>query len=319
MDAWGVPSLPKPACLIFSRLETAVHRWAKKELDCDTHGRAGLDLAEVRPPQDVILRHIHTDGQCPTLATGRSNHPLFTEDRTFFSTRTLCSLFGLPTSDALSKALLAMPAGRAQQALCRGVSMYTTCPLVAMLSREPSSPLYGVADWRVALAFTGADVFSAAMRITGQGYTLLRASEPDQFCRNVVTAVHPLLLEAGRFPTDAASPEATTFSEPADLAFWGFPCVLYSGLNRGPSAVALERSLAVFDRALDYVRLHRPRVFLLENVPSLLGRYRWVLDRILSMLADLNYAKWYGGVLSALDNGSSASRSRLFLMGWHPQ
>ena len=56
----------------------------------------------------------------------------------------------------------------------------------------------------------------------------------------------------------------------------------------------------------------------LENVPALLGRYRWALDRILHMLAALNYAKWFGGVLDAVDDGSPAARCRLYLMGWHP-
>ena len=59
-------------------------------------------------------------------------------------------------------------------------------------------------------------------------------------------------------------------------------------------------------------------MFVLENVPALLGRYRWALDRILRMLAALNYAKWFGGVLNAVDDGSPAARCRLYLMGWHP-
>ena len=73
-------------------------------------------------------------------------------------------------------------------------------------------------------------------------------------------------------------------------------------------------------RALDYVRIHRPPVFLLENVPALLGRHRWVLDRLLSLLAsdDMPKYEWYWDIVCPTEFGGVFSRPRLFVLGWVP-
>jgi site-specific DNA-cytosine methylase len=57
-------------------------------------------------------------------------------------------------------------------------------------------------------------------------------------------------------------------------------------------------------------------VFLLENVPALLGRHRWVLDRLLSLLAssDMPTYEWYWDVVCPTEFGGVFSRPRLFLL-----
>ena len=252
--------------------------------------------------------------------TGRSNHPLvldvdLPEGMGFLPTSALCVAFGMPLDDALAVALMSAKPGRAQQALCQGVSLCSVRPILEMLRSHPSSPLRGVATWDVSTAFSGADVFCAGLRTLQppQPYRLVGASEPKSYCRRLVSEVHPDLAAAAS-PHDATSAEAVS-GAPCHLAFWGFPCVRYSGLARGVTAEDLAETLSVLDAALAYIRSRRPRVFLLENVPALLGRHRAVLDKIMAMLSQLGYG-WFWDVLCPTDFGEGMARPRLFLLGW---
>ena len=85
----------------------------------------------------------------------------------------------------------------------------------------------------------------------------------------------------GRFPASVLDPGAFP-STAYDLAFWGFPCVLYSGLQRHATPEDLQWSLALLERALDKLRQNPPRVFVLENTASLLA-----LPDVLSQIEDL--------------------------------
>ena len=117
-------------------------------------------------------------------------------------------------------------------------------------TQKPWSPLRHVAQWDVALAFSGADTFSAALRAEGQPYKLVCASEPQPFCRRLVLAAHPYLSDAA-FPTDAASPAATTEAAASHLVFWCFPCGKSSSLQRGSTTPEeLESLLATLSDAL---------------------------------------------------------------------
>ena len=124
-------------------------------------------------------------------------------------------------------------------------------------------------------------------------------------------------LPAAAFPLDAASAAATTEAAPSHLTFWGFPCGKNSGLSRDVTQEDLEELLTLLSTALSYVETHRPPAFLLENVPSLLGRNRWVLDRILSMLIRpaMPRYQWYWDILCPSEFGGIATRPRLFLLG----
>ena len=310
---WGLPAQPTPSVIIFGRLESAVCAWAKR------HGVAGERAEAWRPPVELLERYVRQDS-CSTIATGRSNHPLvldvdLPEGMGFLPTSALCVAFGMPLDDALAVALMSAKPGRAQQALCQGVSLCSVRPILEMLRSHPSSPLRGVATWDVSTAFSGADVFCAGLRTLQppQPYRLVGASEPKSYCRRLVSEVHPDLADAA-FPHDATSAEAVS-GVPCHLAFWGFPCVRYSGLARGVTAEDLAETLSVLDAALAYIRSRRPRVFLLENVPALLGRHRAVLDKIMVMLSQLGYG-WFWDVLCPTDFGEGMARPRLFLLGW---
>jgi len=68
----------------------------------------------------------------------------------------------------------------------------------------------------------------------------------------------------------------------SDLTLWGFPCVLYSILNRHVTPSRLKASLSLFDSAFEYVENRRPPVFIFENVASLLcSHLRFVIDHFL--------------------------------------
>ena len=94
----------------------------------------------------------------------------------------------------------------------------------------------------------------------------------------------------GCFPARVLDPGAFPPSS-YDLAFWGFPCVLYSGLQRHAAPEDLRWSLSLLDRALNQLRQNLPRVFILENTASLLALPD-VLSHIEGSLESLPYTWW---------------------------
>lgn len=99
---------------------------------------------------------------------------------------------------------------------------------------------------------------------------------------------------------------------PADLLFGGFPCQDFSSCGHkqgfdGPRGL-LYRTM------VDYMRVHRPKVVVGENVPLLKGlRDGIFLDRIVRDLAAVGYRvkHWF---LNCPDYGLPASRRRIFII-----
>ena len=91
----------------------------------------------------------------------------------------------------------------------------------------------------------------------------------------------------GCFPSSVLDPGALP-TGPYDLAFWGFPCDLYSGLQRDASRSDVEHSLSLLDQALTLLGNNPPNVFVLENTASLLALPH-VLFHICSSLSALPY------------------------------
>lgn len=70
------------------------------------------------------------------------------------------------------------------------------------------------------------------------------------------------------------------------------------------------------DKAMNYVRAHRPRVVVLENVSRLLHpSMRWVLDRITAILRSLEGYAWRRGFVCCSQLGASMRRPRIFWVG----
>lgn len=98
-------------------------------------------------------------------------------------------------------------------------------------------------------------------------------------------------MPGGRFPGSVLDPGAFP-DVPYDLAYWGFPCNEYSGLQREGTPESLEESLVLFEQALALFRANLPPVFILENTAALLTR-PLVLLRIVTALQPLPYTwRW---------------------------
>ena len=98
-----------------------------------------------------------------------------------------------------------------------------------------------------------------------------------------------LPLEPGaNFPSDVRDDGAFP-PEPYDFAFWGFPCIKHSSLNRTATEADLVDALDLLGLALRRLSENPPLVFVLENTHSLLSGPRWVLTQITSMLRLLPY------------------------------
>ena len=130
MREWGVPALAPPACIVFGRIESGLARRAQRS----------SPLAPCDPPPSLPDSYIYSDGRLPTLATGRSNHPRFLDPPAFLSTQSLLSVFGFRFSDRLARALLRIHPGRAQEAICRGVDLHVSRPLIHLLRTYAQSP-----------------------------------------------------------------------------------------------------------------------------------------------------------------------------------
>ena len=204
--------------------------------------------------------------------------------------------------------------------LCNGVSFHTLCPILSFLRSEPTSPLLGLAFWSIVTSFSGCDTFLAAVRSLSppQEYVLLSACDIDSRCRRAIRYVHvdqsvaPLI----HISADSAGARVAPLS---DLVYWGFPCVLFSILNRHVTRARLQSSIKLFDAAFSHIILRRPSVFLFENVASLLcAHLRFVIDHFLYKVDSLGGYRVHLGVLCPSEYSSDMTRPRLLVLVWRP-
>ena len=95
----------------------------------------------------------------------------------------------------------------------------------------------------------------------------------------------------------------------------GFPCVLYSDLNRFASEDDILASISLFDSAFEYLRFRHPPAFIFENVASLMSsRLRFVVDHFLSMINLLGGYHIYLSILCSHDFGANMTRPRLIVV-----
>ncbi|WBL37270.1 DNA cytosine methyltransferase [Tepidiforma flava] len=101
----------------------------------------------------------------------------------------------------------------------------------------------------------------------------------------------------------------------ADLVIGGFPCQDVS-INGKRQGLAGKRT-NLYTVMLDVISQLRPRMFVAENVKSLLFKYnRTTFSRILADFASLGYTLTFQ-VLNAADFGVPQIRERLFIVGTH--
>jgi DNA (cytosine-5)-methyltransferase 1 len=133
--------------------------------------------------------------------------------------------------------------------------------------------------------------------------------EIDPYCRRVL---------AKHWPDVRRHDDVRTFTgegfERADVICGGFPCQDISLAKHDGKGLEGERSGLWFEFAR-IIRVLRPAIVVVENVPGLLVRG---IDRVLGDLAECGYdAEW--GRNSACAMGAPHMRRRLFIVGYSPE
>ena len=209
---------------------------------------------------------------------------------------------------------------QAHKMLCNGVSFHTLGPILSFLRFEPTSPLFGLALWSIVTSFSGCDTFLAAVRSLSppQEYVLLSTCDIGSRCRRAIHCVHvgQLVAPLIHISADSAGARVAPWSL---LVYWGYPCVLFSILNRHVTPDRLQGSIDLFDAAFSHIILRRPPVFLFENVASLLcSHLRFVIDHFLYKVDSLGGYRVHLGVLCPSEYSSDMTRPRLLVLVWQP-
>ena len=99
-----------------------------------------------------------------------------------------------------------------------------------------------------------------------------------------------------------------------DLYISGFPCQPFSRANKFKTSV--DPRLNLFDSCLKVIRNKKPKIFILENVKTLVtlnnGKY---FNEILDILNSLNLYNIHWKVINSKDCGIPQCRDRLYIIG----
>ena len=168
----------------------------------------------------------------------------------------------------------------------------------------PADPTYGA-------AFCGMDTVAATLHAATDGRMRFEfASESDRVARKVLLAAWGEQgLEEERCYCDARSGPAV-HEAPVDVWSNTAECVKHSRLS-GASDEERATAFGEIDSSMDYVRLRKPRVVLVENVcDRLLG------ERMDAMLRRIGGYRWRYVVLNpSSDLGGAMDRERAYWVG----
>ena len=103
-----------------------------------------------------------------------------------------------------------------------------------------------------------------------------------------------------------------------DLIVGGPPCQGFSSIRPFPKSQADDPRNSLFEHFVQYVQACRPNVFILENVPGLIGHDKGrTMERIQTCFWQLGYESQYR-VLNAVEYGVPQQRKRLIVLGTLP-
>lgn len=102
---------------------------------------------------------------------------------------------------------------------------------------------------------------------------------------------------------------------PVDLYVAGPPCQSFSSMGTGQGET--DPRGQVFQHVLEYIKEHRPRACVLENVRALAGKFKKTLGHIMQTLQKCGYLVTWE-VLSTHQHGVSQSRPRLYIVAIQP-
>lgn len=174
----------------------------------------------------------------------------------------------------------------------------------------------------IATDCSGVGAPEQAIKDLGIEHTSVFACEKDKYARMTFLANHTCrtMYEDIIGRDNAAIP-------PIDLYVAGYPCQAFSAIGKKGGEKELRGN--IFYHGYEFMKLNRPKIFILENVPGMLSvKGGNVLEKWLDYLASsvngahrmfahpqsLNY-KCYWTILNTRDFGIPQERERVFIVG----
>ena len=291
---WDLQWLDGPGVVCFER--------SKRRRDAAADGERGVQLRK-----SVRLAVLQTALHNP------ADHHIVLEpgaEPRWLSVQEEARAFEMPPDSPLHRVLCETDLVTAAQAVGlfgNAVHMGAMGEVVGELQSEgeiPADPTYGA-------AFCGMDTVAATLHAATDGRMRFEfASESDRVARKVLLAAWGEQgLEEERCYYDARSGPAV-HEAPVDVWSNTAECVKHSRLS-GASDEERATAFGEIDSSMDYVRLRKPRVVLVENVcDRLLG------ERMDAMLRRIGGYRWRYVVLNpSSDLGGAMDRERAYWVG----
>ena len=202
-----------------------------------------------------------------------------------------------------------MSARQAATALGNGVHTGVMRAILRPLidsGKMPQNPTYGS-------AFAGVDLIAVAMELElHDKWEYKFASESQTHLRGALLATwRKRGLTKEWCIDDARHCDATTKAPRVDVWSMTGSCKAYSSANRGRDDDSIELGLIDMYWAMDYVRKHKPRVVLIENVAAEI-----VVKALQSMMGAMQEYEWQSGVLDPRNVvNAPVARTRFFGVG----
>lgn len=171
---------------------------------------------------------------------------------------------------------------------------------------------------RVGTDCSGLDAPIWALKFMKVPFEHVFASEVDPYCVRTILANDPPAVVYGDPRSDTPDGDITrrdhAAAPPCDLYVCGFPCQPFS--VAGQLLGTDDPRGSVFWACVSYIRVHRPKWFVLENVRNLVAVQGGAV--FASLLRALNDVPGYTvshSVLNTKDYGIPQSRRRLYIVG----
>ena len=256
-------------------------------------GRLVLDRRPVLAPLSATISTslLHRVSLPTALASSADHYLLLSSSPPrYFTTTEYCRAFSIPPSSShwscltATRLLTARLAASAFGRCVHPLSIARVFHALDLSSHLPPGPL------RVCSAFSGLGLGELALGLCLPGRSLhsVGASESDPSLRAfLLAALAPLGLSSSSLFSDARH---ATHAPYADIFISTPPCNAYSPRNHSRSLAALLAALSLFSTSLDYVRLRRPRLVIVENVTDASA-----VEGITGILMELADYHWVGG------------------------
>ena len=173
--------------------------------------------------------------------------------------------------------------------------------------------------------FAGAGGFSLGAHLAG-----IRVAAAVEWDRHAAETYRSNLIETGAiaatlFENDIARLDPATVLAEAfegdsgcDILLGGPPCQGFSAHRIKDAGIDDPRNRMLL-RYFEYIRVLRPAVFLVENVPGLLWpRHEKYLAKFYSLARKSGYQVLEPALINARDYGVPQNRKRVFLLGYDP-